>query len=204
MLYLDFRDKFLDIGCVNINHILIHYPSFNRNNLTRWVSQGLLLKLRQGYYTFPELAKKANFNLFVSNRIYRPSYISLHTALAFYGLIPEAIIDITAVTSLNTANFENSIGSYSYQKIKSDLFFGYERWKYNNTNILIAFPEKAILDLLYLYSFYNTEQEIEELRFDEYFLSNELSIQRLDEYTALYKNKALEKRVKILKKVYGI
>jgi len=42
-------------------------------------------------------------------------------------------------------------------------------------SILFAFPEKALLDLLYLYPFYNTEAEIENLRLDNDYLANDLN-----------------------------
>jgi hypothetical protein len=54
------------------------------------------------------------------------------------------------------------------------------------------------LDLLYLYPFYNTEQEIENLRFDEDFMQNELNVERLMEFAGRFKNKELKKRVGIL------
>jgi len=37
---------------------------------------------------------------FDKNKMYSPSYVSLHSALAFYGIIPEAIVQTTAVSSL--------------------------------------------------------------------------------------------------------
>ena len=112
---------------------------------------------------------KSDFALYLSNRIYKPSYISLHTALAFYGIIPEAVTQITAVSSLKTATFENDFGYYSYKKIKKELLFGYELKPFGDHTIQFAYPEKAILDLLYLYPFYNTEKEMEALRMDEYY-----------------------------------
>ena len=141
----------------------------DRNNLTRWVKQGYLVKLRQGYYSFPEYLGKSDFALYLSKRIYKPSYISLHTALAFYGIIPEAVTQITAVSSLKTATFVNDFGDFSYIKIKKELLFGYELKPFGDHTIQFAYPEKAILDLLYLYPFYNTEKEMEALRMDEYY-----------------------------------
>lgn len=86
--------------------------------------------------------------------------------LAFYGMIPEAVTQITAVSSLKTAVFQNAFGVYSYKTVREDLFFGYELKSYENKSILFAFPEKALLDLLYLYPFYNSSQDMEELRLD--------------------------------------
>lgn len=204
MNFIEFRDEFIEVGCVATHQILLKCPDFNTNNLTRWVKQGLLVKLRQGYYSFPEYKRQPDFSLYLSNRIYKPSYISLHTALAFYGMIPEAVTQITGVTSLKTAEFRNDFGFFSYKTIKPELMFGYVLKPFGNRTIQLAYPEKALLDLLYLYPFYNTEEELANLRLDENFIEGELNIQRLDEYTAGFSQNALAKRVELMKKTYGI
>ena len=160
--------------------------------------QGYILCLRQGFYCFPEYLRQPNFAFVVSNYIYKPSYVSLHSALAFYGIIPEAITQITAVSSLKTASFDNAFGRFSYMKMKPELIFGYAQKPFANRSLLIATPEKAILDLLYLYPFYNTPQEIENLRFDEDFMQNELNVAQLIEFAGRFGNKELEKRMGIL------
>ena len=188
-----------DLACFNINQIYAWDPDFNRNNLVRWTKQGLIIRLRQGYYTFPEYGSKSDYIWYFANRIYRPSYISLHTALAFYGMIPEAVIQITSVTSLKTVSFSNAFGEYSYYSVKEELLFGYEHKPVqDNLTLLFAKPEKAILDLLYLYPFYNSVQELEELRLDESFMEEDLNRELLKEYSVRFKSKALESRVKKL------
>ncbi|HQK71287.1 MAG TPA: hypothetical protein PL101_09275 [Bacteroidales bacterium] len=199
-----FRQAFFEYGCINTHQLYVLQPEFNCNNLTRWVNQGLLVKLRNGFYAFREYLEKPGFSLFISNRIYKPSYISLHTALAFYGIIPEAVTQITAVSSLKTAVFKNDFGVYSYRNVREELFFGYELKPMEDRSILFAFPEKALLDLLYLYPFYNTEAEIENLRLDNDYLANDLNKTRFDEYACRYESKALIKRVNIMKKVYEL
>ncbi|MGI6520387.1 MAG: hypothetical protein ACOX2D_04545 [Fermentimonas sp.] len=88
--------------------------------------------------------------------------------------------------------------------MREDLFFGYEPKPFGNRSILFATPEKALIDLFYLYPFYNSNEEIEELRLDEDYLADDLNVARLDEYLARFKNKALEKRIEIMKKIYGL
>jgi len=204
MSFLEFRKQFFELGCFSTNQIYAWHEDFDKNNLTRWTQQNLLLRLRQGFYAFPEYVTQPNFSFFVSNYIYKPSYVSLHTALAFYGIIPEAVTQITAVSSLKTADFQNAFGSFSYMKMKPDLFFGYKILPLGERNIHIAQPEKAILDLLYLYPFYNTESEIENLRFDEDFISNELNVGTLALYLDRFNNKKLAKRVEIFTDLYNI
>ena len=205
MNYLEFKNRMFDLVCFNTHQVYAWNPDFDRNNFVRWVKKGLLLRLRQGYYTFPDYKSKPDFTLFFANRIYRPSYISLHTALAFYGIIPEAVVQITSVTSLKTASFQNEFGEYEYKSIREELMFGYNiKPIANGQSLQIAHPEKALLDLLYLYPFYNTEHEMENLRLDENFLLDEINTKRLDDYLLKFKNNALQKRVKLLKSTYDL
>ena len=205
MNYLEFKNRMFDLACFNIHQVYAWKPDFDRNNFVRWSKKGLLIRLRQGYYTFPEYKAKPDFPLYFANRIYRPSFISLHTALAFYGMIPEAIVQITSITSIKTMSFSNDFGEYIYKSIREDLMFGYDLKPFADGRTLqIASPEKALLDLLYLYPFYNTAQELEDLRLDESFLQDVLKKKLLEEYSSRFKNNALEKRVLLLIKTYGL
>lgn len=205
MNYLEFRNQMFETACFNINQVYAWQPDFDRNNFVRWTRKGLLIRLRQGYYTFPEYKSKPDFALYFAGRIYRPSYVSLHTALSFYGVIPESIVQFTSVTSLKTANFTNSFGEYSYKSMQEHLIFGYDiKPIADGRTLQMAKPEKALLDLLYLYPFYNTEQELEDLRFDEDFMLDELDKTLLENYTLQFKNKALEARVQLLLNVYQL
>lgn len=205
MTFLEFRAQLFELACFNINQVYAWQPDFDRNNFTRWVKKGYLIRLRQGYYAFSEYKGKPDYPLYFANRIYHPSYISLHTALSFYGMIPEAVVQITSVTSLKTASFANDFGEYSYKTVKENLMFGYDlKSMADNRTIRFATPEKALLDLLYLYPFYNTEQELEELRLDDYFLHQDLNKDLLMEYCAKFQSKALDNRVNLLFKTYDL
>lgn len=114
-----------DLACFSIDQVYAWQPGFDRNNLSRWIKKGLLIRLRQGYFTFPEYKGKPDYAWYFANRMYRPSYISLHTALSFHGIIPESVIQITSVTSLKTAYFKNPFGEYSFKTLKKELMFGY-------------------------------------------------------------------------------
>ena len=192
-----------DLACFSSNQVYAWQPNFDRNNFSQWIKRGLLVRLRQGIYTFPEYISKPDFSLYFANRIYRPSYVSLHTALAFYGIIPEAVVQITSVTSLKTANFNNSFGEFSYKSISEELMFGYDLKPLTDGRTLqLAKPEKAILDLLYLYPFYNTTNELEELRLDNDFMLDDFKWELMQTYIMQFKNKALEKRIKLLTSTY--
>jgi len=201
MNFHEFRNKWFDLGCINSNQIYTWQPDFDKNNMSRWLQKGLLLKLRNGFYTFPEYKTKSDFAYYIANRIYRPSYVSLHAALAFYGMIPESVVQITSVTSMKTATFINVFGEFSYKSVRPDLFFGYDvKPMKDGRSLLLAKPEKALLDLLYLYPFYNTADGIADLRLDTDFIQNDLNMELLNEFSRRFNCKALEKRVKLVGK----
>ncbi|MDR3366718.1 MAG: hypothetical protein LBO71_07110 [Prevotellaceae bacterium] len=205
MNFLEFRGKIFDLACFNIYQVYALQADFDRNNLTRWTKKGFLVRLRQGYFAFPEYRSKPGYALYFANRIYRPSYISLHAALSLYGMIPEAVMQITSVTPLKTTSFANDFGEYAYHSIKESLMFGYElKPTADNRAIQLATPEKALLDLLYLYPLYDSRQELEELRLDESYLHNNLNRDLLANYCAKFQSKALAHRVKLLFSAYDL
>ena len=211
MYFQEFRRQMYPLGCFTTNQAYAWRDGFDKNNLTRWVSQGLLIRLRNGYYTFPEYLGNRDFAFYSANRIYRPSYISLHTALAFYGLIPESIVHITSITTLKTASFTNSFGTFTYNTVKPEMMFGYEPrstshvsldTRHEPLTLLIATPAKAIVDLLYLNPFYNTPAEMEELRID--LSSRLLKTRDLTAISSRIANPALDKRIRIFIKTYAL
>jgi hypothetical protein len=85
------------------------------------------------------------------------------------------------------------------------LLFGYDAKPFlNGRTLLFAQPEKALLDLLYLYPFYDTQQEMEELRLDEDFMQEDFNVLLFNEYAEKFHSKALGKRAKLLLKTYDI
>jgi predicted transcriptional regulator of viral defense system len=205
MTFLEFKTKMFDLACFNIHQVYAWQPDFDRNNLARWAKKGYIIRLRQGYFAFSEYKNMPDYSLYFAGRIYRPSYISLHTALSFYGMIPEMVVQITSVTSLKTASFNNGFGEYSYKSVKENLLFGYDlKPMTDNRAIPFASPEKALLDLLYLYPFYDNEQELEELRLDEDYLIDDLNKDLLTDYCVQFQSKALDHRIKLLFKTYDL
>jgi predicted transcriptional regulator of viral defense system len=203
MNWNEFRKHWFELGCINVHQVTAWHPDFDRNNLIRWTARGYLIRLKRGLYAFPEYKHDPDTALYLANQLYKPSYISLHFALAFYGLIPESVVQITSVSSLKTAAFKNAFGEYSYKSVRQDLMFGYTpRPLKSGRTAPFATPEKALLDLLYLYPFYNTEQALQELRIDPDVLRNNLDRSRLESMTESFHCKALEKRVKLLLKVH--
>lgn len=205
MNYLEFHKQWARFGYFSIQQVYAWCPAFNRHNLRNWENQGFIVRLRKEFYAFTENKASPDFARYLANRIYRPSYLSLHTALSFYGMIPESVVQFTSVTALKTASFKNDFGEYYYHSVKPSLMFGYIPKMMNDGRaVLFATPEKALVDLLYLYPFYITEQDMEELRLDEDFMVDEFDRSRFMGYIDTINNKALASRATTLLKTYGI
>ncbi len=153
MKYLTFKQKIEPFPVFSSGLIssLVENTNILKVQLSDWKKKGLISQPRKGLYVLGKEYRKIEPSLFyLANQMYIPSYISLESALRFYGLIPEFVAQITSVTSRNTSEFQNEFGSFSYQHLKPECFSGFTALKdENNFNILIASPEKAIVDFLY-------------------------------------------------------
>lgn len=130
----------------SFEHITNNVPLLRRQ-ITEWVAKGYILALKRGIYTLAE-AKCSNY--FLANQIYTPSYISLESALSYYGLIPEAVYATTSVTTKKTAHFENYYGRFSYHHCKISLYGDYIEIKDEfGYTVKMASKERAIIDFLY-------------------------------------------------------
>lgn len=123
-----------------------------RVQLSLWKKKGWIDSLRRGLYILGREERKQKPSLFfLANQIYIPSYVSLESALSFHGLIPEYVPTITSISVRKTIQFKNELGLFIYQHISSKAFDGFEIVKESqNLTSLMATPEKAIVDFIYL------------------------------------------------------
>ena len=141
-------------------------PADVYKQLSRWKRAGRVLQLRRGLYALaPPHQKLKPHPFLVANRLAPASYVSLQSALAHYGLIPEYVPVVTSVGSGRPQQWKTPLGTFILRHIKPDLFFGYERFQVSPSQpALIAVPEKALLDLLYLEPHSAKPEYIYELR----------------------------------------
>lgn len=119
---------------------------------SRYVRQGLLVRVKKNMYVLPEKWKGAERDekFMLANLGQTPSYISLMTALDYYEItsqIQRDYIESIAVKRSKEAQVNGSV--FKYIKIKYDLYFGFKKAK----SFFIATPEKALLDAFYLISY---------------------------------------------------
>jgi predicted transcriptional regulator of viral defense system len=140
-------------------------PSVVRLQLNRWVKSGRIYQLRRGLYAIAPPYQKAQPHPFlVANHLQRASYVSFQSALAFYGLIPETVNITVSATTGRPERLETPLGIYEFRHIKADLLFGYRMTDLADQNALVATPEKALLDLVYLQAGGGSKAYLDELR----------------------------------------
>ncbi len=111
--------------------------------INRLLANKILLRLEKNKYLVKDRAANS-FNL--ANLLYGPSYISFETALNFYGILSQFPHEVSSATLKKTVSKKIMGQQYSYTHLKPELFFGFVK----HNGILIANPEKALLDQIYL------------------------------------------------------
>ena len=115
--------------------------------LHRYKKRGFILQLKRGLYVFPDVLPP---DVYIANKLYSPSYISLEFALSYHGVIPETVYEITSVTTKTTRRFETLEKVFSYRTIKKAAYTGYEIQKQQGLSFYLADAEKAFVDANYL------------------------------------------------------
>jgi len=211
-MWNEFQSIMKPFRVFSITDVRKQFPSMNAMNLVRWQKKGYILRLRNRWYAFNDTESRENIEWLAANLIYAPSYISLNTALSWYNLIPEMIASTTSVTTLKTTKFSTPLGNFDYHSIKPELFsFGYSLDDINSSGnrrsngrmIMIATPQKAILDFFYVNSFYNSLKEMENLRLNDTKLAVTIN-EEFYRFLAKYESMALERRIKLMIKAYGL
>jgi len=150
------------------------------NQLYRWGETGKVIGLRRGMYALAERYRRVTVQpAALANALHRPSYLSCLWALAFYGLIPESVAVYTSVTTRTPQRFENPLGEFVYSNVKQSLFFGYTPVSISDRKVLLATPEKALLDYWHLSGGEWTESRMREMRFQQNELVDEAKLRAL-------------------------
>jgi predicted transcriptional regulator of viral defense system len=141
-------------------------PADVRRQLSRWTRAGRLYQLRRGLYALaPPFQRVKPHPFLVANRLVRASYVSLQSALAHHGLIPEVVRVTTSVTTARPGRWGTPLATYEYRHIKGALLFGYSLTNLGGgQRAFVATPEKALLDLVHLQPGGDAPEYLSELR----------------------------------------
>ncbi|MDQ3238998.1 MAG: hypothetical protein M3P33_00600 [bacterium] len=199
MNFREFEEVFRNQLVISLNEIMVYDLKFHSNRLTEWQREGLIVKIKNGWYVRKSSIETLNyFKLFcIANRVYSPSYISLGSALSYYNLIPEGMGQISSISSLKTADIRSKVGNFSYRSIKPEMLTGYKVLGEGLNKFCIAYKEKALVDYLYLNSYLQQDGDMHEIRINQKELWENFSEDRFWQYVAIAGNKQLEKRAKL-------
>lgn len=146
--------QLIEIGTVPITTSIIEslYPELkSADKKVVWLEKnGYIIRLKRGLYVVnPEHSGKTLSSELIANHLYTPSYISMSTALRYYGLIPEAVYVHQSMTIKHSRSFQTPVGNYDYKYIAREAFsVGVRSVHKGDYAFLMASPEKALCDLI--------------------------------------------------------
>lgn len=158
--------------------------------ISRMVEDGELFPLKQGWYETDPRTEP----YLLASVLSRPSYLSFNYALAWYGLIPERVVEIMSATYKKRKQkvFTNDFGRFSFRDIPSEIYpYGYKLKRENDYPYQLATPEKALCDQLYtIHPPVRNQKElcemlVENMRIDEEDLRN-LNLEEIKFYSHYY------------------
>lgn len=109
-----------------------------------------VFRLKRGLYVCsPEVTGIPLSTELIANHLYTPSYVSMSSALRYYGLIPEQVYVMQSMTLKHSRDFDTPVGRYEYTHIPKGSFpIGLSSIRKAGYAFVIATPEKALCDLV--------------------------------------------------------
>lgn len=168
-----------------------------QRRLTDWSKSGKVKPLRRGLYVLPKSVRRIDPPPFViANKLVAGSYVSLEMALSHYSLIPEHVAVITSVTTGRPGTWQNEFGRFIFRHIHPQYFFGVEyRLLADKQYAYVAYPEKALLDLIYLRPGGDSPDFIESLRLQNL---DQINLDHLRQFARQFDKPKLHRAVDIL------
>ena len=146
-------ERLKDIGVIPINKDILYslYSHLKRpdEKVSELEQKGLIIRIKRDLYVVsPKVHNQEISSELVANHLYGPSYVSLESALSYYGLIPERVYSVRSVCTKQHKQYNTSLGNFEYFKIPENYFsIGINQEIINNSYaFLIASPEKALCD----------------------------------------------------------
>ena len=111
---------------------------------------GKIIRLKKGLYVVaPSVSRVSLSTELIANHLYAPSYVSMSSALRYYGLIPEAVYTMQSMTIKHSRSFDTPLGRFDYLSMHRDAFhIGVTSINKQHYAFLMATPEKALCDLI--------------------------------------------------------
>ena len=152
----------------------------------RLVKEGVLERILKGYYI---LTSNRPSNFEIANALYKPSYVSLASALSYYGILIQSPQQVTSITTKKATTIRNNNLTLSFTQINQKYFTDYQIVN----DFLIATPEKALIDMMFMTALGRASLAIEELNWQT------INKKKLNELASRIENKAFKNYYKTIK-----
>ncbi len=132
-----------ELGCTrNYAHFLLH--SLERNHWVERVTRGLyqFIPLSYGY---PDRIPPTDPFIIVSSLV-TPHYCSYYTSNSHYGFTTQMPFTLFIATPKKKPEIEWVGGTFKFVTLSKHKFFGYKQERVFDTEVLMAEPEKSIVD----------------------------------------------------------
>ena len=153
--FFECMERLKRLGVIPVNkdifYSLYNDLKFPENKIADLERNGLIIRIKRNLYVVSQKVHHQEISTeLVANHLYGPSYVSLETALAYYGLIPERVYSIRSACMTMRKLYETPFGQFEYIKMPSQYFqIGVNQKNIDNSYcFLIASPEKALCDLI--------------------------------------------------------
>jgi len=155
-------------------------PQRRYHLVNRAMKAGELLRLKRGIYILAERFQNYPLHPFAVAQMLVPgSYISVETALAHHGWIPEAVYTVASILpDRKTQKYDHEkLGSYEFYPLATNTGYFLElvtREQHEQQTMLVATPARALMDLVCLrkQSWQGMEWLTEGLRIDYEYLKS--------------------------------
>ena len=180
MKYFDlFKTEKLLFGVEDLSRLFGISLDAAKVSAVRYVKKGILLRIKRNMYILNEKWKilEVEQKLMIANFIQTPSYISLMTALDYFGIttqIQQNFFESIVLKRTKQVLVEDTV--FNFTRISNELYFGFIKEK----DFFIADPEKAFLDVIYLTSIGRYSFDLASIDFSK--LNSEKIIKSLSKY----------------------
>ena len=111
--------------------------------------RGLVFKVTRGIWAEVENERISPYTIIPFLLPKNRAYVSFVSALHLYGIIEQIPQEIMLASTVHTKKIQTKIGTFSIHQISPSFFDGFD-WYKGEGSFLIAEPEKALIDSLYL------------------------------------------------------
>ena len=153
--------------------------------------KGLIFKVARGIWAETGNKKLSSYSIIPFLLPKNRAYVSFISALHLYGIIEQIPQEINLASTIHTKKIYTKVGTFLIHQISSSFFDGFD-WYKGSGSFLIAEPEKALIDSLYL----SARKKRQFSYFPELYFSESFSFKKAGKWIEKISNSRIRSSVK--------